>query len=285
MAFLEERFPENINYGSGFSDEHSVNIVSTVGGDEFRSLRHPYLQSSLDVDFTRQRDDVISQIIALNRRANGTYRGFRVKNFLDFSTNNFRGVPTAFDQPMVSLGSGQYQITRWYGTSTDPLASRRRIRKPVSATGLVGVSGAVHSPSLYTIDYTTGIVTFTINKTGTISAITKAVQAVITIGTHTMLVGESVYISGVLGMTQINGLRANIIAKTTSTITVDINSTLFSTYTSGGSVFTRPQSAESVTAGCYFDIPMRFDNDLAGVFTANGVLSVTGVGLVEILNP
>lgn len=285
MAFLEERFPEDINYGSGFATTHAARIVTTAGGSEFRSLDHPYIKSSLDVDFTRQRDEVITRIIALNQRANGTFRGFRVKNYLDFSTNNFRGVPTAFDQPMVSLGSGVYQITRWYGTYTDPLASRRRIRKPVSGTALIGVNGEVHSSSLYTVDYTTGLVTFTVNKTGTISAITKSASAVITIGTHTMNVGESVYIAGVLGMTQINGQRATILAKTASTITVDVNSTLYSTYTSAGTANTRPQTAEAVTAGCYFDIPMRFDADLSGVFVANGVLSVSGVGLIEILNP
>lgn len=285
MAFLEEKFPENINYGSGFSNSHSVNLVQTVGGDEYRSLRHPYVTAGLDVDFTRQRDDVIQKIIALNLKANGTYRGFRVKNFIDFSTNNYRDTPTAFDQPMLSLGDGQYQIMRWYGTPTDPQCARRRIRKPVSGTVLVGVNGEPFDSALYSLDITTGIVSFPANKSATISAITKAVQAVISLGTHTINVGDSVYISGVAGMTQINGQRAIVLAKTTGSITVDINSIAYSTYTSGGTVNTRPQTDEAVTAGCHFDIPMRFDADLSGVFVANGVLSVSGVGLVEILNP
>lgn len=283
--FLDEKFPENINYGSGFATRHAANIVMTAGGFEYRNLVHPYVKASLDVDFTRQRDEVIQKIIALNMRANGTYRSFRVKNFLDFSTNNYRDVPTAFDQPMALVSAGVYQITRWYGTSTDPQASRRRIRKPVVGSVLVGVNGELMSASNYSLDNTTGIVTFPANKSGTISAITKATNAVITIGTHTIQVGESVYISGALGMTQINGQRAIVTARTTSTITVDINSLAYSTYTSGGTVNTRPQSGEPVTAGCYFDIPMRFDADLSGAFVANGVLSVSGVGLVEVLDP
>lgn len=285
MAFLEERFPENINYGSGFRTSHASRIVPTAGGSEYRSLDHPFVKSSLDVDFTRQRDEIITKIIALNLRANGTFRGFRVKNFLDFTTNNFRDTPTAFDQDMLLVSAGVYQIMRWYASSADTLAARRRIRKPVSGTVLVGVSGELMPASNYSLDNTTGLVTFPANKSGTISAITKASSAVITIGTHTILVGESVFISGVLGMTQINNQRAIVLSKTTSTITVDIDSTLYSTYTSGGTVNTRPQSGESVTAGCQFDIPMRFDADLSGVFVANGVLSVSGVGLVEILNP
>jgi uncharacterized protein (TIGR02217 family) len=285
MAFLNERFPEDINYGSGFSTNHAARIVTTAGGSEYRSLDHPYIKASLDVDFTRQRDDIINRIIALNLRANGTFRGFRVKNFLDFSTNNYRAAPTAFDQPMQLISAGVYQVMRWYGNPADAQASRRRIRKPVAGTTTVGVAGAIHDPSLYSLDETTGIVTFNANKTGTISAITQESQALVTLGTHTIQVGESVYFSGVVGMTQINGLRATVIARTTTTIRVGINTTLFTAYISGGTVNTQPQSGEAVTAGCYFDIPMRFDADLSGVFVANGVLSVTGVGLVEILNP
>lgn len=285
MAFLEERFPEDINYGSGFKSAHAARIVTTASGDEFRSLDHPYVKSSLDVDFTRQRDDVLHRIIALNSRANGTYRGFRVKNFLDFSTNNYRSAPTAFDQPVSSLGNGQYQLMRYYGDPLDAQVSRRRLRKPVSGSVLVGLNGAVHPSSLYDVDYTTGIISFPANITGTISAITKETEAVITIGTHALQVGMSVHIAGVVGMTQINGKRVTILARTTSTIRVALDTTAYSDYVSGGVVNTRPQASEELKAGCYFDIPMRFDADLSGVFVANGVLSVTGVGLVEILNP
>ncbi|MNE96771.1 hypothetical protein D3C80_1950160 [compost metagenome] len=86
-------------------------------------------------------------------------------------------------------------------------------------------------------------------------------------------------------MPQINGLRALITAIAATTITVAINSTAFSAYTSGGAVNTRPQAGEAVTGGCRFDIPMRFNADLSGTFTSYNLLGVTGIGLVEDLNP
>lgn len=67
-----------------------------------------------------------------------------------------------------------------------------------------------------------------------ITAITQAASAVVTVGAHTFAIGDVVAFSGVVGMTQINGLSAAITATAATTITVAINSTAFSAYTSGG---------------------------------------------------
>lgn len=69
-----------------------------------------------------------------------------------------------------------------------------------------------------------------------ISAITQASAAVLTITESAFQIGDLVSFANVGGMTQINGLTANVIAATTTSITVNIDSTLFSAYTSGGSV-------------------------------------------------
>lgn len=70
----------------------------------------------------------------------------------------------------------------------------------------------------------------------TISGITKATFAVVTIGNNLFTVGDIVIFSGVVGMTQINGLSGIVIAVNASgkTITVNINSSGFSNYSSGG---------------------------------------------------
>lgn len=283
-AFLDERFPTDIDYGSEFETVFANSTSRTVGGGEYRKLEHPYPMFTLDVDFTRMHNEVVARIVDLNMRAGGTFRPFRVKNYVDYSTNNYRGTPTALDQPMALVSAGVYQLTRWYGNSADPLCTRRRLRKPVAGTVLVGVAGAAYPSGQWSVDNATGLVTMAANKTGTITAISKASSAVITVA-NTNVVGESVVISGVAGMTQINGIRALITARDASSITVAINSTAFSTYTSGGTVNTRPQTGESVTGGCQFDIPMRFTEELGGSFTSFGILSVNGVGLVEVLNP
>lgn len=61
--------------------------------------------------------------------------------------------------------------------------------------------------------------------------ITNAVQAVITVSTPTLFrPGDNIYILGVAGMIQINGLTAEVVSSTTTTVTVNINSTTFGAY-------------------------------------------------------
>jgi hypothetical protein len=73
-----------------------------------------------------------------------------------------------------------------------------------------------------------------------ITAITKAAQAVATVTSHDFVVGDWIYITGVSGMTQVNGryfrvdyINGNDIGLS-SLNNVDLNSTAYSTYTSGG---------------------------------------------------
>ena len=67
-----------------------------------------------------------------------------------------------------------------------------------------------------------------------ITGITNAVSAVITIGAHGYANGDIAHISGVQGMTEINGLSGTVTATTATTITVNINSAAFGVYIGGG---------------------------------------------------
>ena len=74
----------------------------------------------------------------------------------------------------------------------------------------------------------------------TISGITAANPAVVTATSHGYENGDEVVITGVGGMTEVNGKRFLVADKTTNTFElqdkdgVDINSSSFTTYTSGG---------------------------------------------------
>jgi hypothetical protein len=71
--------------------------------------------------------------------------------------------------------------------------------------------------------------------TTSITAISKAAKAVLTVGTHTFVKGDVVKIAAVVGMTEINGLKGIVEATTATTVTLaNIDSTSFTTYTSGG---------------------------------------------------
>ncbi|NMZ77470.1 DUF2460 domain-containing protein [Pseudomonas nitroreducens] len=285
--FLEERLADNIDYGSGFGASYAVNTVTTSGGNEYRSMKHPFIKAQMTIEFERQTNFIISEIVDLNNRAGGTYRGFRVMHPADFSTNNYRSDPTAFDQAMILDNptiQGIYQLMRWYGDSSDSSCIRRRIRKPVAGTVKVGVGGQVLPSAQWSVDNTTGIVTLAANKTGAITGITQASSAVFT-AANTLVVGEMVHLKDILGMTQMNNLRGTVTARDAGHFTLNINSTGFSAYASGGVFNTRPQTGEAVTAGCEFDIPMRFTADLNGRFSNWDTIDAGSIDLLEILNP
>lgn len=70
---------------------------------------------------------------------------------------------------------------------------------------------------------------------GTITAATKAASCVLTLAAGRVpAVGTSVTISGVVGMTQLNGNTYTVTAVSGQQVTVNVNSSAFGTYTSGG---------------------------------------------------
>jgi hypothetical protein len=70
-----------------------------------------------------------------------------------------------------------------------------------------------------------------------ITGISVAVQAVVTVASHSLVVGNAIVITGVVGMTQINGLIGFVQAVTPTTITLNINSSTFTAWGSGGTIY------------------------------------------------
>ena len=249
--FLEERLPIAIRAGAGYADDYNVEITQTAAGAESRRLIHAWPRRTFNIHYTQQSAELWDQILALYHRAYGMFAGFRVKALDDYTTNARTAAPTNQDQVLPLLSAGVYQLQISYGAGGTPLGIGRPVRtifKPVTNTTLIAI-GTVSAPvtTMWSVNTATGRVTFAADKSRAISAITQAASAVVTVGAHTFLVGESVHFSSVQGMTQINGLRGTISATGGTTITVDINSTAFSAYTKGGVTHTNPQSGAQKT--------------------------------------
>lgn len=76
----------------------------------------------------------------------------------------------------------------------------------------------------------------TLPQTGfAITGATNATQAVLTTTTP-FTPGQTVTISGVGGMTQLNGNSYTVVSNSGTTLTINVNSTAFGVYTSGGTV-------------------------------------------------
>lgn len=285
--FLEERLPEEIRMGAQVRDSFEVQITRTASGAEHRRLIHSLPLRRLVINFTGLRDDIIKRVMDLYARAHGRYAGFRVRWPDDCTTaTDGRSAPTALDQDLELISAGVYQLQKAYGIGGTPGASGLPVRtlfKPVAGTVVVSIGGVIPTLGMSSVS-TTGRVNFEANKTSAITAITK--EAVISCAGHTFLAGESVHISGVVGMVEINGLRGLIVSVVAGvSITVAINTAGFTAYTSGGTANTRPQSGEAVKGGCEFDLPCRFDSDVDTTLLTRSVREIGSMEVVELLNP
>jgi len=289
--FLEERIDhQKIKMGASFADQYAVNIVQTAGGQEYRSLVHPFPIRTFDISTLLEKQETYDHICSLYHRAHGQYAGFRIRCYDEYSSNGSIGTPTALDQQIIPVVAGtSYQLIKKYGTNATAGTSGypyRVIKKPVSGTVKVAISGVeLATTGNWSVDTTTGIVTF-LQLGRYIYGISKEASAVVTlISGHGFSPGMSVYFSGVSGMTQINGLRGMITNADVYTITVNINSSAFSTWTSGGTVQKHPDSSEVVTSGFEFDWPVRFNGSLVIGQDYPAHRNADGLELVEIINP
>ena len=248
----------------------------------------PFPKRRWSVEYTQATSALWDNVVALYHRAYGTYAGFRVHCIDDNSTNGRADQPTATDQVLALVSAGSSPTAKEYGAGAAALAvgcpsAPSSNRWPVRHSSRLPISpsGMPTGPSIQPPDASRMPPISRESSRG----ISKAAQAVITLGAHALSVGMAVHVSGVAGMTEINGKRALITAVSGTTITVAINSTSYGTYTSGGAVNTRPQAGEVVRGGCYFDIPARFNSHLEIQHIGADVRQSGSLEIVELFNP
>lgn len=287
--FIEERLNTCIALGAAAEDGFFLDTITTAGGSRYASLMNGKPYREFSIGYIKAGTDLALDVLSLFNRTWGGFAGFRVKSWDDFSTaEDGVSAPSSTDCVLDLVSPGVYQLAKEYGASKAALASigrpRRTIFKPIADTVLIGVGGSTLPASQWTADSTTGRVTI-VSKTDSINGITKGVTTTVNANGHPFLAGERVNFSAVAGMTQINGLRGTILSRDANNFVVNINSLAFSDYVSGGFANTSPQAGESVTGGCLFDLPCAFDSKFSVDAVTYNIRDVSGLRLVELLNP
>lgn len=93
-----------------------------------------------------------------------------------------------------------------------------------------------------------------------ITGITQAANAVITAPGHSIVVGDTVFIQSVLGMTQINGGPYNVTAVAGDSITLSVNSSGFSAYEASGLIQRQAGTVNYTTGAITLDWGIAPDN-------------------------
>lgn len=296
MAFLEApRFPEPALVGGTVRVSYNNTIVGHGDRKEEVNINWDQALRTYTLGFVDDADTVLQDVVAFFNAVSGGYDGFRVKDPIDYATAD---TVTATD---ASLGAWDgsttaYQLRKDY--TVGALKATRYISKPVSGTVLFGVGGVRSDIHMSSVDATTGIIIVdtTVEHTNSSSIISleesyspfPAPGVLITPNDTAWLsslsVNDSLYVSGVNGMTELNGNRYRISHIGANLFVLDVDVSGFTAYDDDGSgdFTTLIQSGEELSAGCEFDVPCRFVQDNVNLKLASPtVMSADTIQLQE----
>lgn len=168
MNFHETRFPAAISFGSSGGVERRTEIVTLVNGFEERNSPWAHSRRRYDAGLGVRSLDDLAEVLAFFEARHGRLYGFRWKDWLDHLSCAPSEVPGPVDQVLTGAGT-VWQLTKSYA---DAAASyQRAITKPVLGSVRVAVDGIEQSEGAdFTVDTTTGEVTFGVAPTGTVTA-------------------------------------------------------------------------------------------------------------------
>ena len=165
MAFHEVRFPDNISRGARGGPERRTQVVELASGDEERNASWADSRRRYDVAYGIRRTDDLAAVVAFFEARNGRLHGFRYKDWADYKSALPSLANTATDQ-QIGTGTGStqaFQLTKRYTSGAQTWV--RTITKPVAGTVRVAL-GMVEQMSGWTVDTTTGLITFTTAPAG-----------------------------------------------------------------------------------------------------------------------
>ena len=159
MAFHEVRFPDNISRGARGGPERRTQIVELASGDEERNASWANSRRRYDVAYGIRRADDLAAVVAFFEARNGRLHGFRFKDWGDHKSCLPSGTPSPTDQ-VIGTGDGtttEFQLVKRYASGAQ--SWMRAITKPVAGTVRIALGG-VEQPSGWSVDTTTGVVSF-----------------------------------------------------------------------------------------------------------------------------
>lgn len=164
--FHEVRFPLSISRASQGGPERRTDVVVLGSGAEERNARWANSRRSYNAGWGVKSLDDLNAVIAFFEERRGRLYGFRWRDPLDWKSCAPSATPADSDQHL-GVGDGAlrvFPLAKTYGQSFAPWL--RTIAKPVAGSVRVAVGGVAQAEgSAYTVDTTTGLVTFALAHT------------------------------------------------------------------------------------------------------------------------
>jgi len=152
--FHEKLFPTEISYGSTGGPEWNTEVVMLGSGVERRNQNWGRPRERWNVAYGVNTDALLATLRDFFYARRGRAYGFRFKNHKDYTIEPGEGVCTEVDGP----GDNDWQIYKQYEVGAQEYS--RKIVKPVDGSEQVWDDSVLVDPADYTLDDTTGIITF-----------------------------------------------------------------------------------------------------------------------------
>lgn len=163
MAFDDTaEFPIDVQYGGSYGPGYSTSVIEADSGHTHRIARWPNARRRFNARYAVRSYDKLYTLLEHYHGRDGIVRGFPVKDFTDFTTaSNGRDAPANND---VVLGTGDssnkdFQLIKKYVSGGRTV--NRTLTKIVAGSVKVAIQG-VDQPTGWSVDTTTGILSFTV---------------------------------------------------------------------------------------------------------------------------
>jgi uncharacterized protein (TIGR02217 family) len=162
-SFIESpRFPEDISYDSRGGPRFNTRRIQTLSGQVIRNQLWSYPRHEYDCSYGINTVVRHENLLYFFHVVGGPAVGFRYKDWMDFKSCLRSATPAATDCA-IGTGTGAlatFQLVKVYTQGS--YTRSRKILKPVAGTIKVAVAGTEKTITThFTVDTTTGIVTFT----------------------------------------------------------------------------------------------------------------------------
>lgn len=172
MGFHEVRLFDGTDHGAEYGSEGGPSFRTIVtelpGGGEQRVNRWSTPRRRFNIGYAIRSQRDLYRVYEFFMLRGGAANGFRLKDWVDYASTAYgtthlpNDSAVASDDQGIGTGDGSevdFQLTKTYTDGS--YTHTRTIEKPVSGTVVVEVNGVAQTEgSDYTVDYTTGIVTF-----------------------------------------------------------------------------------------------------------------------------
>lgn len=163
MSFIETpSFPETIALGSSGGPQYSTNIVEVRSGKELRNQAWAFPRHRYNVGFGANTSAKLDELREFHHAMIGRFNGFRFKDFNDWTSAASMNIAISDTDQIIGTGDAaevDFQLVKIY--TVGALSLTRNITKPVTGTVVISLDD-VSQGSGWTVDTTTGIVTFSV---------------------------------------------------------------------------------------------------------------------------